>query len=261
MRIKLHCLIAAVFVLVFYIPAVQAQAHLTFSGGNGTPLSITLLQSVTYTINNTNCSSGTNGAGPIFVFDEAGRFLPVGDRPANGTISFSIDGGTTQLINRMGSGGTTPVLTPNDIYAFRSPLSSLSGSTVVLNAGTFSTASLVPGPPPANGSFTTFITNLGIRAVCSNNGVAAGTTAASVSISGRVLTNSRRGLGNALVYLTDREGNTRTARTTSLGYYRFNDTAAGQSVTITVVSKRYQFAPQVVNVNEEISGLNFLAEQ
>jgi hypothetical protein len=64
-----------------------------------------------------------------------------------------------------------------------------------------------------------------------------------------------------LVYLTDSSGDTRTARTSSLGYYRFEDIAAGQSVTITVVSKRYQFAPQVVNVNEEMSGLNFLAEQ
>jgi subtilisin-like proprotein convertase family protein len=88
-----------------------------------------------------------------------------------------------------------------------------------------------------------------------------GTTAASVSVSGRVLTNGKRGLSNALVYLTDSSGGTRTARTNSLGYYRFNDIAAGQSVTITVVSKRYQFAPQIVNVNEEMSGLNFLAEQ
>jgi hypothetical protein len=86
-------------------------------------------------------------------------------------------------------------------------------------------------------------------------------TAATVTIGGRVLTNSRRGLSNALVYLTDFSGDMRTARTNSLGYYRFNDIVAGQSVTITVVSKRYQFAPQVVNVNEEMSGLNFLAEQ
>jgi hypothetical protein len=53
---------------------------------------------------------------------------------------------------------------------------------------------------------------------------------------------------------------TRATKTSSLSYYRFNDIAAGQSVTITVVSKRYQFAPQVVNVNEEMSGLNFLAQ-
>lgn len=86
------------------------------------------------------------------------------------------------------------------------------------------------------------------------------TTAASVSVSGRVITSSRRGLANAVVYLTDSGGNTRTARTTSFGYYRFNDIAAGQTVTVTVVSKVYQFAPKVLNLNEEVTQLNFLAD-
>lgn len=86
-------------------------------------------------------------------------------------------------------------------------------------------------------------------------------TAAAVSISGRVITSSRRGLSNALIYLTDSEGSTRAARTNSFGYYRFNDITVGQSVTVAVVSKRYQFLPQVITVNEEMNGLNFLAEQ
>jgi hypothetical protein len=50
-------------------------------------------------------------------------------------------------------------------------------------------------------------------------------------------------------------------RTNSFGYYRFQDIQAGQTVTVTVVSKRFQFAPQVISVNEEMSGVNFLAEQ
>jgi hypothetical protein len=85
------------------------------------------------------------------------------------------------------------------------------------------------------------------------------TTASSVSISGRVLTASGRGLAKAAIYLTDLQGNRRVARTNSFGYYRFSDIAAGQTVTIEVVSKRYQFAPQVVNVMEEIDDLNFAA--
>lgn len=84
-------------------------------------------------------------------------------------------------------------------------------------------------------------------------------TAASVSISGRVMTVNGRGLTNALVYLTDSEGNTRTARTSSFGYYQFSDIAAGQTVIITVVSKRYQFAQQALNVMEEINDVNFAA--
>lgn len=83
-------------------------------------------------------------------------------------------------------------------------------------------------------------------------------TAASVSISGRVLTSTNRGLMNAVVYLTDEQGNTHTARTNPFGYYRFEDISVGQTVIVTVVSKRYQFAPQVVNVVEDIGDLNFV---
>ena len=69
-----------------------------------------------------------------------------------------------------------------------------------------------------------------------------------------------RGLTNARVYLTEQNGETRLAMTSTFGYYRFNDIAAGQTVVITIVSKRYQFLTQVVNVTEDIGDLNFYAE-
>lgn len=131
------------------------------------------------------------------------------------------------------------------------------GETVVLSAGTVTTNNVVAAPP-ASGSFTTFITN-NTTVRCSTDGIAMGTTAASISISGKVLTANGRGLANASIYLTDSQGNTRVARTNSFGYYRFNDIAVGQTVIVTVVSKRYQFAPRVVNVTEEFSDLNFAA--
>ena len=84
-------------------------------------------------------------------------------------------------------------------------------------------------------------------------------TAATVSIGGRVMTASGRGLTNARVYLTDQNGETRLATTSAFGYYRFGDIAAGQTVLITIISKRYQFAAQVVNVTENIGDLNFYA--
>ncbi len=83
-------------------------------------------------------------------------------------------------------------------------------------------------------------------------------TAASVSISGRVLVAGGRGLSNALIYLTDQSGETRIARTSAFGYYHFDDLAAGQTVIMSVVSKHYQFTPQVVNVTENLSELNFV---
>lgn len=81
-------------------------------------------------------------------------------------------------------------------------------------------------------------------------------TAASVSISGRILTTDGRGLRNAVISLTDHFGATRTTLSSSFGYYRFDDIEAGQTVILTVRSKLYQFAPQVVSVSDNITGLD-----
>lgn len=84
-------------------------------------------------------------------------------------------------------------------------------------------------------------------------------TAAGTSISGRVMLNNGSGLVNATIYLTDQQGNSRSARTSSFGNYQFEDVAAGQTYVIVVVSKRYQFAPQVLSVSDNITDLNFIA--
>lgn len=87
-------------------------------------------------------------------------------------------------------------------------------------------------------------------------------TAASVSVGGRVLaSNNITGVSGAIVLLTDASGNTRTVRTSSFGYFRFDEIEVGQTVIVTVSSKRYQFASQVLTVTEEFSELNFTAQQ
>lgn len=85
-------------------------------------------------------------------------------------------------------------------------------------------------------------------------------TAASVSVSGRVLTTDGSGLKNARVILTDLHGNSQTTVTASFGYYSFSEIEAGQTYILTVQSKRYQFAPQVINALEDIENLNFAAQ-
>ena len=84
-------------------------------------------------------------------------------------------------------------------------------------------------------------------------------TAAQVSVSGRVITSGGSGLRNASVILTDANGNSRTVVTGSFGYFRFDAVPAGETYVVSVVSKRYQFAAQVVTINEELSELNFTA--
>lgn len=84
-------------------------------------------------------------------------------------------------------------------------------------------------------------------------------TAASVSIGGRVSVSNGRGLARARVFLTNQSGETRTALTDSSGYFRFDDVTAGGTYVLTIVSKRYLFAPQVVSVTEELTELDFTA--
>lgn len=102
-----------------------------------------------------------------------------------------------------------------------------------------------------------------------NNGVAAcekgsterasAPTAASVSVTGRILSSSGRGIVNAVVVMTDPNGNTRFARTSTFGYYRFDDVQVGGTYIFTVSSKRYEFAAMVRTITEETNNLNFLA--
>ena len=84
--------------------------------------------------------------------------------------------------------------------------------------------------------------------------------AANVSISGRVLTADGNGIRNAIVSLTDTNGVSRTIRTSSFGYYSFEDVEAGGTYIVSVQSKRFQFTPQVVSIGENIEELNFIAQ-
>ena len=82
-------------------------------------------------------------------------------------------------------------------------------------------------------------------------------TAANTEIGGRVFSNYRRGVANARVSLTDTSGFTRSARTNSFGFYNFADVPANETYTVSVQAKGLSFTPQVVNVLENISNLNF----
>ena len=91
--------------------------------------------------------------------------------------------------------------------------------------------------------------------------VIVGPTAANVSLGGYVMSASGRAVSNATLTLTDGEGVVRMARSNSFGYYRFQDLPAGRDYVLTVSSKRYTFAPQVVNPTEPFTELNIIAEQ
>jgi len=85
-------------------------------------------------------------------------------------------------------------------------------------------------------------------------------TAASVSVSGRVLSSREKSVSNAIVHLTNQNGETQTTRTNSFGYYTSVDIAPGETYIFNVYAKRYQFNPQVISLTADLDGLNFTAQ-
>ncbi len=87
------------------------------------------------------------------------------------------------------------------------------------------------------------------------------TTAASVTVGGRVTAANGRGIRNVVVTMTDESGNVRTATTTSFGYYRFADVPAGANYIFSVQGKRFAFRnnTQVQSIVEDTDDINFVA--
>jgi hypothetical protein len=117
---------------------------------------------------------------------------------------------------------------------------------------------------PVTGA-NTFQFNNGMHSVVTTNGsfTVAKATAASVSISGKVTTNAGRGIKNVLITMTDSAGNQRSVQTTAFGYYRFDNVAAGETVTITAKARRFRFnQSSIVRIaNDSVSNADFVSEQ
>ncbi len=90
---------------------------------------------------------------------------------------------------------------------------------------------------------------------------ALGPSAAAVSVSGRVLTSYGSGIPRAGITVISASGTTKSVMSNMFGYYRFDDLQAGETYTFTVGSKQYQFEPRIVNLEEELTNFNFIANK
>ena len=85
-----------------------------------------------------------------------------------------------------------------------------------------------------------------------------GTLLDGATLSGRVLTAGGQGLRNATVTILDAAGNRRTTVTSSFGAYQFEGLELGSPYLVTVTSKRYRFATRMVNLSENLSGVDLI---
>ena len=145
----------------------DAAVAVDITGGNGAPITVTILQPIEYTVNN-----GTS-FWPVFVLDGAGDFLSIATNSVTGTLSFSVNGGPEQFINRANSEFTSGVVGPDDFYFYlmNSSTQLQTGDTVVLNAGTFTTTGSFAVATPGQISIETFLMGAFGEQV-SGNGVA-----------------------------------------------------------------------------------------
>ena len=88
-------------------------------------------------------------------------------------------------------------------------------------------------------------------------------TAAGASISGRIKTESGKGIRNVQLTLTGSTGEIFYARSGTFGYYRFDDIPVGQSYILTVSAKRYLFAEntRIITLLDELTDIDFLGAE
>lgn len=61
--------------------------------------------------------------------------------------------------------------------------------------------------------------------------------------------------------MMNREGEIRNATTNQLGYFSFQEVAAGENYVMSITSKRYQFNSQVISPIENLEGVDFIANE
>jgi hypothetical protein len=86
-------------------------------------------------------------------------------------------------------------------------------------------------------------------------------TAANVSVSGRVYGPAGNGISKVRVSITGANGETRTVITSAMGFYRFDQLAAGQTYVIGVSGKQFQSSQsvRVILADDSLENVDFIA--
>lgn len=174
-----------------------------------------------------------------------------------GTFRGSLPDGTVNLPYSFtlvpNNGSTTYAVTDGTLPNGMSLTTNFAPNAVVALVGTPSNSGVYDFTVTATDGGNTVVTDYRLNVLAP--------TAAGVSVSGRVRLADGRGLANAIVTLTDANGVSITVRTGSFGLFRFAGVASGQTVVVNVKSRRFAFAPQVVFVGDEVTGLEIVGAE
>jgi hypothetical protein len=84
-------------------------------------------------------------------------------------------------------------------------------------------------------------------------------TAATVAVSGRVLSADGQALRGVSVMLDDGTGHPMTALTNAFGYFHFDDVRAGSTCLLNAQARGFIFTPRVVSVTDQLTDLDLTA--
>jgi len=150
--------------LVAPLFSASAQANLSFSGGSGIPLAMTLSGPVQYTITSVPTAGLT-----AFVFTGAGNLF--GTLPSfTGSINYSVNGAGAFALTQIGSGFASASIAANDMYLFGVSQTLVVGDVIRLNAGTLTSVVNFASATPTSRAYNTFIIDDG-SAIRSTPGV------------------------------------------------------------------------------------------
>jgi hypothetical protein len=198
-----------------------------FGGNGGVEENATLGQTVT-----------VNPPGAIATLRFWMRVSEVDDPPLDDTIDIMVDGNPVQTF--------TEPATAEGAYTLRTvPLQ-------FLPAGNHTIVFDYASPDDPVGGNTNFLIDDISLDLCLP-------TATTADISGRVLTSAGRGLVNATVTITSQFGVVHSTTTGTGGRYTLEDVLVGNGYVMQVTMRGYSFSPQLVNVDSDLTGVNFVA--
>ncbi len=209
-------------------------------------------------------TAGMGGNQPITVriYTNSGGAFPAGTRTLIGSLNTTIANGNLFFQDFAVTAPPLPVTTQIVVEIFTPDGQAVNhrffigSNNLGQSAPSYISAADCGAPNPTN------VANAGapnmhtLIALVGNNVPA---TAATASISGRVIASDGRGIRNARVSLTLPNGEVRTVSSGSFGYYRFDEIEVGQTVVLNVLSKQFQFNPQIVSVTDNLDEVNFIA--
>lgn len=163
---------------------------------------------------------------------------------------------------RTSGGGQSPVHSEEDvIIGGIPPFTATKGETKAQLGGSygFYNTSTKPGASLVNMSWTSDDTAM-IHIAANIKALAP--TAAGATVSGRVLTAEGNGIRNAVVYLTDSNGNVRQAVTGAFGNYTFTDVSVNSDYILTAFARRFTLTnpTRILSVRSDVAGEDFVAE-